>query len=96
MRDLDRIHDQIPPGTGKAVQFLYQLEDQDEPVTISINGKVEIAISDEGSFQMLVKLVDRLELLEALKQGMKDLDEGKGLSMEEVKEQARLKYGISL
>ena len=96
MLDLDRISDQIPSGMGKVVHLLYQLEDQGEPVVISINGKVDLAVSDEGSFQMLVDLVDRLELFEVLKQATKDLDEGKGLSLEEVRDQARVKYGISL
>jgi hypothetical protein len=96
MLDLDRISDQVPPGTGKIVHLLHQLDDQGEPIVISINGKVDLAVSDDRSFQMLVDLVDRLELLEVLKQAKKDLDEGKGLSMEEVKEQARVKYGISL
>ena len=96
MLDLDQISDQVPPGVGKIVHLLHQLDDQDEPIVISINGKVDLAISDEGSFRMLVELVDRIELLEALKQATKSLDEGKGLSLEEVKEQARVKYGISL
>jgi sulfur carrier protein ThiS len=95
MLDLDRISDQVPPGMGKVVHLLHQLDDQDEPIVISINGKVDLAVSDEGSFRMLVDLVDRIELMEVLKQARKDLDEGKGLSMEEVKEQARVKYGIS-
>ncbi len=96
MLDLDRISDQVPPGTCKVVHLLRQLDDHGEPIVISINGKADLMISDEGSFQMLVNLVDRLELFEVLKQATKDLDEGKGLSLEEVKEQARLKYGISL
>ncbi len=95
MLDLDRISDQVPPGMGKVVHLL-QLDEQGEPIVISINGKVDIAVADDGSFRMLVDLVDRLELLEVLKWATKDLDEGKGLSLEEVKEQARVKYGISL
>jgi hypothetical protein len=96
MLDLDRISDQLPPGSGKALDLLYELEDSDEPIVISINGKVDLTVADDGSFRLLADLVDRLELLQALKQATKDLDEGKGLSLEEVKEQARVKYGISL
>jgi hypothetical protein len=96
MLDLDRISDQLPPGSGRALNLLYELEDNDEPIVISINGKVDLLIADEGSFRLLADLVDRLELLQALKQATKDLDDGKGLSLEEVKEQARVKYGISL
>jgi len=96
MLDVERISDSVPPGIGKVVHLLHQLDEQGEPVVISINGKAEIAVADDGSFRMLLALVDRLELLETLRRATKDLDEGKGVSLEEVKEQARVKYGISL
>ena len=96
MLDVDRISDPIPPGTSKAAHLLHQLDEQGEPIVLSINGKLSIAVSDDGSFRRLVDLVERLELLEVLDRARKDLDEGKGLSMEEFKEQARVKYGISL
>ena len=96
MLDVERIHDLIPPANVKATQLLYELEDQEVQVTISINGKMDIVVADEGSLRLLFELVDRLELFEALKQATKELDEGKGLSLEEVKDQARKNYGISL
>jgi hypothetical protein len=96
MLDLDRMTDPVPPGMGKVVHLLYQLEEQGQPIILSINGKAEIAVADEASFRQLIALIDQLELVETLKQATKDLDEGRGLSLEEVKEQARVKYGISL
>lgn len=95
MIELDRVSDPVPPGMGKVVQLLYQLEDQGEPIVISINGKVEITVADDRSFRKLVDLVDELERIESLKQAAKELDEGKGLSLEEVRELFRVKYGIS-
>ena len=96
MLDIDRASDQIQPGMNKVAHLLRQLDEKGEPIVLTINGKAEIAVADDGSFRMLIDLVDRLELLEVLKKATKDLDEGKGLSLEEVKEQARVKYGISL
>lgn len=86
MLDLDRISNQAPPGVGEVLHLFNQLEEQGEPITISINGKADLAVSDDGSFRMLADLGDRLELLEVLKQSIKELDEGKGMSMKEVKE----------
>ena len=96
MLDLDRVSDQVPPGMGEIVYLLRRLKEAGEPISISINGRGHLAVSDDASYRMLLELVDRLELIEVLHQNTKDLDEGKGLSLEEVKEQARTKYGISL
>lgn len=96
MIDLDRIDDRASSGMSKAVQLLHQMDEAGEPILLSVNGKIEVAVDDDGSFRMLVDLLDRLDLLATLKRATKDLDEGKGLSLEEVKEQARVKYGISL
>lgn len=96
MLDIDRVSDPYPPTMGKVSRVLCQLDDEGEPIVITINGKAEIAVSDDDSFRMLAALIDRLELLEALKEATRSLDEGKGLSLEEVKEQARVKYGYSL
>jgi hypothetical protein len=96
MLNLDHVTDQAPPGMGKTVFLLRQLKAAGEPITLSVNGKGNLAVADDALYGMLLDLVDRLELLEELKKSKNELNEGKGLSLEEVKEQARLKYGYSL
>jgi hypothetical protein len=96
MLDLDQVSDQAPPAMGKTVYLLRKLKDAGEPITISVNGRGNLVVADDGSYGMLLDLVDRLELIEVLKQNKKELDDGKGLSLEEVKEQAKNKYGYSL
>ena len=41
-------------------------------------------------------LVDRLETIEAIREGIRQIDEGQGMSLEEFKEAVHKKYGIPL
>jgi hypothetical protein len=46
------------------------------------------------SFEVLLDLVDRLDCIETVRERLKDLDDGKGLSLEKAKDLVRKKYGI--
>ena len=68
---------------------------RDLPVVLTINGKAELVVQDAKSYQRLMELVERLEAIEAIREGMKELDEGKGISLANFKEHARSKHGVS-
>jgi hypothetical protein len=54
-------------------------------------GPPEIMLSDNLD---VVILVDRLETIEAIREGMKQIDEGQGMSLEEFKNAVHKKHGI--
>jgi hypothetical protein len=86
-----------PPTTVRSkVECLQRLRDSGLPVALQIGGVLDLVIEDEGSYQKLLELVDRLETIEAIREGMAEIDEGKGLTLEEAKAAVRAKYGISL
>ena len=96
MQDLDQIAEQAPPLMSKTVYLLEQLKAAGEPITISINGRTGIVVDDEKSIDHLIALVDRLETIKIVRDRLKDYDEGRrGLSLDEMKEQVRSKYGFS-
>ena len=76
-------------------QFVEQLRETGSPVVLTINGKAELVVQDAKSYQRLMELVERLEAIEAIREGMKELDEGKGISLANFKEHARSKHGVS-
>lgn len=97
MLDLDQISDQAPTTMGEILYLLHRLKAAGEPITLSINGRGDLPIKDDGAYQLLLNLVDRLEVTEVLRERLADLDAGRPtLSMEEAKEQVRAKYGISV
>jgi hypothetical protein len=97
MQDVDRASEQTPPGMGQTAYLLRKLRKAGEPITLSVNGRGDLSIKDDWSFQKLIELVDLLETTELLRERLEGPDEDREwLTLEEVKEQARAKYGISL
>ncbi len=97
MLDLDQITAEAPATTGKILHLLERLKAAGEPITLSINGRGNLPIGDDGAFQMLFTLVERLEATEMLRERLADLDSGRPtLTEAEVKAHLRAKHGISL
>ena len=61
------------------LQLLQQLKETGEPVVITINGKAEFIVQDATSYQQLMDLVERLDAIEAIREGFKDAEEGEQL-----------------
>ena len=94
MLDTNRNID-LPPSS-EGVRNLRQMKKAGESIVLTINGKVRLVVQDDPSYQMLESLVDRLDMLDALRESLKETNEGKGISLEQVKEEERQRYGISL
>lgn len=94
--DLSKDADSVTNLKRQATALVAQLRDEGQAVVLTINGKVELMVQDAGSHEMLVELVDRLETIAALREGLQEINAGKGLSLEQVKDEVRRKYGIAL
>jgi prevent-host-death family protein len=67
----------------KTSDFLRQLKETGNPVVLTINGKAELVVQDAASYQRLFDLAERLETIEAVKEGIASADLGKGRPMDE-------------
>jgi hypothetical protein len=65
-------------------EFLRQLKKSGHPLVLTINGKAEIVVQDTKSYQRLLDLAERLETIEAVKEGLASIDKGEGQPMDEV------------
>ncbi|WP_244884942.1 type II toxin-antitoxin system Phd/YefM family antitoxin [Singulisphaera acidiphila] len=65
-------------------EFLAQLKTTGEPVVLMINGKAEIVVQDAKSYQRLLDLAERLETIEAVREGLESMKRGEGRPAEEV------------
>jgi hypothetical protein len=88
--------DPVPATKCNPVELVRKLQESGQPVVLTINGQIELVVQDATSYQVLLELVDRLDTIEAIREGIKEIDEGKGISLEEAMDQIRRKYGISL
>lgn len=86
----------LPPYPHSLVGRLQGLKASGKPITLSISGLGELSVRDGPSFELLLDLVDRLDEIEAVREGMKAFEEGKGISLEEAKEAIRRNHEIPL
>lgn len=57
--------------------FIQRMKDTGHPVVLTINGKAELVVQDAGSYQRLLDLVDRLEAIEGIRNGLRSARAGR-------------------
>jgi prevent-host-death family protein len=68
----------------KTTEFLRRLKETGHPVVLTINGKAELVVQDTASYQRLFELAERLETIQAVKEGLASADGGEGRPMDDV------------
>jgi PHD/YefM family antitoxin component YafN of YafNO toxin-antitoxin module len=94
MLNLSKGIDSLSNFKRNTVRFLEQLRETGEPVVLTINGKAELVVQDARSYQRLLELAERIETVESIRQGMQELDEGKGISLDEFRAHIRRRHNI--
>ena len=57
--------------------MMRQMKKTKRPLVLTINGKAELIIQDARSYQLLLERLDRLEAIQAIREGIKDMEEGR-------------------
>jgi prevent-host-death family protein len=68
----------------KTPEFLRRLKESGQPVVLTINGKAELVVQDAASYQRLFELAERLETIQAVKEGLASAGRGEGRPMDDV------------
>jgi PHD/YefM family antitoxin component YafN of YafNO toxin-antitoxin module len=77
-----------------ATELIERARAEKEPIALTLNGQIDLIVRDAQSFELLLKLVDRLETLEGIREGLEDMKAGRTVSLEEARERLRRKHGI--
>jgi prevent-host-death family protein len=75
-------------------EFLAQLKATGQPVILTINGKAEIVVQDARSYQRLLDLAERLETIQAVKEGIASADRGEGRPMDDVFDELEREFQV--
>jgi PHD/YefM family antitoxin component YafN of YafNO toxin-antitoxin module len=94
MVDLIKDTDSLTNFKRNTTAYVEQLRKTGQPLVLTINGKAQLVVQDAGSYQRLLELVDRLEAIEDIRQGLDEMKAGKGRPADEVFEEIRQKYKI--
>jgi len=83
MLDLNRDIHPLTDFKRNTSEFLSQLKATGQPLVLTINGKAELVVQDAKSYQRLLEISERLETIEAVKEGLASMRRGEGRSSDE-------------
>src|SRR5579859_3493398 len=58
-------------------EFMTQMKESGHPVVLTVNGKAELVVQDAASYQRLLELAERAEMMEFLRESREDLEAGR-------------------
>ena len=83
-----------PGSEPTTAHYVDRLEREAQPVTLRIDDRPPLVIKDARAYQLLWELVDRIETIEAVREGLQQVEEGRTLPLEELDRRLRKKHGI--
>lgn len=61
----------------KTAEFISCMKQSGHPVVLTINGKAELVVQDAASYQRLLELAERAEMMEFLRESREDIEAGR-------------------
>lgn len=92
--DLEEIHS-LSDFQRNAKQHIVRMKKKRRPLVLTINGKAEMVAVDVKSFQEMLEIIDRVEAVEGIRQGLESKKRGEGKTLEQFDREMRRKYKIS-
>jgi len=77
-----------------AKNFATRLEETKEPLVLTVNGKAKLVIQDADAYQSILDELEHSRFIEAVRQGLRESEQGLGRPAEEVFAEMKAKYGL--
>ena len=98
MRKTASIHvGEIHPLTDflrNAKTHIAHLKETGKPEVLTVNGKAEVVVLDAASYQAMLDQLERTDLIESLKQSLREIEEGRVRPADEVFAELKAEYGF--
>jgi hypothetical protein len=75
-------------------QYVDRMARAGQPVTLRIDDRPPLMINDARAYQLLGELVDRIETIEAVREGLEQVEQRRTLPLEELDRRLTKKHGI--
>ncbi len=75
--------------------YVGQLKEKKTPLVLTVNGRAELVVQSAESYQVLLDRLERAESIAAIRQGIEQFKQGKGIPLKEAEEKLRTKHGFS-
>jgi prevent-host-death family protein len=77
MIDLSQDIHSLSDFKRKTTEFMTRMKKNGHPVVLTINGKAELVVQDAGSYQRLLEMAERAEMMEFLRESRADIEAGR-------------------
>jgi PHD/YefM family antitoxin component YafN of YafNO toxin-antitoxin module len=74
--------------------YVGHLKAKKSPIVLTVNGRAELVVQDAASYQELLDRLDTAEAVAAIRRGLKDADEGRGVPLKTAAARLRAKHGL--
>jgi prevent-host-death family protein len=75
----------------KTNEYVKKIRESGNPLVLTVNGKAAIIVQDAESYQRMLELLDRAETIEAVREGLESVRQGKTMSLDEFDKKMRKK-----
>ncbi|HEY9801156.1 MAG TPA: hypothetical protein V6D25_12420 [Leptolyngbyaceae cyanobacterium] len=70
------------------------MEESEKPIVLTVNGAAQLVLQDAKAYQKLLERLEYAETIAALSQGIKEIEQGKGVPATAALEDLRKKHKI--
>jgi prevent-host-death family protein len=72
-------------------EYVKKIKESGTPLILTVNGKAEIVVQDAESYQRMLELLDRAETIEAVREGLESVKQGRTMSLDQFDKEMRKK-----
>lgn len=94
MLNINRDIHSISDFKRKTPDFVKQLKKTGKPVVLTMNGRAQVVIQDAQSYQNMMELLERAKTIEAIREGLVDVEQGNTMSLDDFDKEMRQKHRI--
>jgi prevent-host-death family protein len=72
-------------------EYVKKIKESGTPLVLTVNGKAEIVVQDAQSYQRMLEVLDRAETIEAVREGLESVKQGRTMSLDQFDKEMRKK-----
>ena len=76
-------------------EYVGALKQKKTPLVLTVNGRAELVVQNAASYQALLDRLERAESIAAIRQGVEEFEQGKGIALKEAEKKLWTKHGLS-
>ncbi len=86
--------DSLTHFQDRTPELIDRLKVSGDPLVLTVDGKAEVVVQDAAAYQQLLDRAEYLETVAALKEAIRDVEEGRTRPAEEALAEIRRRHGI--